>query len=72
MLVGNQECAATTPPSEMSAIWIRLTAGSSVTRLCDVGSSDMVTSVGWIERGSTLAVGTVSGQVELWDAERYG
>ncbi|KZV79388.1 WD40 repeat-like protein, partial [Exidia glandulosa HHB12029] len=47
-------------------LWNAQTA--EVQQLCDYTSSDVVTSVSWTGRGSTIAVGTHSGQVHLWDA----
>ncbi|KAF4117942.1 fizzy-related protein homolog [Onychostoma macrolepis] len=42
---------------------------SQVTRLCDLSvEGDSVTSVGWSERGSLVAVGTHKGLVQIWDA----
>eukprot|EP00742_Colponemidia_sp_Colp-10_P003254 GILJ01003464.1.p1 GENE.GILJ01003464.1~~GILJ01003464.1.p1 ORF type:complete len:474 (-),score=48.75 GILJ01003464.1:104-1525(-) len=43
---------------------------SKVTRLCDLGSDDVVTSVSWTQRGTHLAVGTNSGEVQIWDASK--
>lgn len=40
---------------------------SRVTKLCDLGSEDTVTSVGWAQRGSHLAVGTNRGELQIWD-----
>jgi len=40
---------------------------SRVTKLCDLGSDDVVTSVNWTQRGSHLAVGTNKGEVQIWD-----
>jgi len=40
---------------------------SEVTKLCDLGEDDMITSVGWTQRGHHLAVGTNSGAVQIWD-----
>uniref|UniRef100_A0A4W4GHD2 Fizzy-related protein homolog n=1 Tax=Electrophorus electricus TaxID=8005 RepID=A0A4W4GHD2_ELEEL len=41
----------------------------NVTRLCDLSvEGDSVTSVGWSERGSLVAVGTHKGFVQIWDA----
>lgn len=34
---------------------------SKVTKLCDLGLSDTVTSVGWATRGPTFSVGTNNG-----------
>ena len=41
---------------------------SRVTKLCDLGADDSVTSVAWTQRGSHLAVGTNKGEVQIWDA----
>lgn len=43
---------------------------SRVTKLCDLGQEDLVTSVGWAQRGTHLAVGTNRGHVQIWDAAR--
>ena len=45
--------------------WSASTA--KVSKLCDLGSSDMITSVSWMQRGSHLAIGTHTGQVLLYD-----
>jgi len=41
---------------------------SRVTKLCDLGADDTVTSVSWTARGAHLAVGTNKGEVQIWDA----
>jgi len=41
---------------------------SRVTKLCDLGADDTVTSVSWTQRGAHLAVGTNKGEVQIWDA----
>nr|GEZ37648.1 protein fizzy-related 2-like [Tanacetum cinerariifolium] len=41
-----------------------------VTKLCDLGNDDSVCSVGWAQRGTSLAVGTSNGKVQIWDAAR--
>lgn len=44
---------------------------SNVTKLCDLqGMQDSITGLSWTERGQYLAVGTHSGLVQIWDAER--
>jgi len=40
---------------------------SRVTKLCDLGADDLVTSVSWTQRGTHLAVGTNRGEVQIWD-----
>lgn len=41
---------------------------SKVTKLCDLSPDDTVCSVNWTQRGADLAVGTSSGDVQIWDA----
>lgn len=41
---------------------------SRVTKLCDLGPDDTVTSVSWTQRGAHLAVGTNKGEVQIWDS----
>ncbi|CAE7340626.1 FZR1 [Symbiodinium natans] len=41
---------------------------SRVTKLCDLGPDDTVTSVAWTQRGAHLAVGTNKGEVQIWDS----
>ena len=43
---------------------------SKVTKLCDLGPNDSVTSVSWIQRCSHIAVGTNRGLVQLWDVHK--
>ena len=50
-----------------SCIYIWSATSSKVTKLSDLGSQDQVTSVNWARRGVHLAVGTDSGQVQVWD-----
>ena len=40
---------------------------SRVSKLCDMGADDSVTSVGWAQRGNHLAVGTNKGELQIWD-----
>eukprot|EP00808_Paulinella_micropora_P005686 g5558.t1 len=42
----------------------------NVSKLCDLGSEDDVTSVSWSLRGDILAVGTRTGGVQLWDTAK--
>ncbi|KAI9137723.1 WD40-repeat-containing domain protein [Paraphysoderma sedebokerense] len=42
----------------------------NVTKLCEVGPYDSITSVNWNQRGNLLSVGTNKGAVLLWDAQR--
>ncbi|KAH9485845.1 Fizzy-related protein-like protein [Psilocybe cubensis] len=48
-------------------LWTAQTA--SVAKLCDLTpANDTVSSVAWVQRGSTLAVGTLAGRVHIYDA----
>jgi cell division cycle 20-like protein 1, cofactor of APC complex len=49
------------------AVYIWSACTSRVTKLCEVPSDDSITSVGWSVRGSHLAVGTNSGDTQIWD-----
>ncbi len=40
---------------------------SKVTKLYDLGSSDVVTSVSWSEKFNLLGVGTNKGEFQVWD-----
>lgn len=43
---------------------------SKVTKLCDLGLSDSVTSVAWSMKGPNFSVGTNSGEVQIWDVNK--
>ncbi len=43
---------------------------SKVTKLCDLGLSDTVTSVGWAAKGPSFCLGTNNGEVHLWDINK--
>ena len=43
---------------------------SKVTKLCDLGLTDTVTSVGWATKGHQFTVGTNNGEVHLWDVSK--
>jgi cell division cycle 20-like protein 1 (cofactor of APC complex) len=49
------------------AVYIWSACTSRVTKLCEVPVDDSITSVGWSHRGSHLAVGTNSGETQIWD-----
>jgi cell division cycle 20-like protein 1 (cofactor of APC complex) len=49
------------------AVYIWSACTSRVTKLCEVPVDDSITSVGWSQRGSHLAVGTNSGETQIWD-----
>ncbi|CAK0833272.1 unnamed protein product, partial [Prorocentrum cordatum] len=50
-----------------SCVYLWSAHTSRVTKLCDLGADDTVTSVSWTQRGSHLAVGTNRGEVQIWD-----
>lgn len=43
---------------------------SKVTKLCDLGLSDTVTSVGWSLKGPQFTLGTNTGELHLWDLNK--
>ncbi|OBZ69789.1 Fizzy-related protein [Grifola frondosa] len=48
-------------------LWTAHTA--QVSKLCDLASSnDTISSVSWVQKGTTLAVGTLSGRLRIYDA----
>lgn len=48
-------------------LWTAHTA--AVSKLCDLQSSnDTISSVAWVQKGTTLAVGTLSGRMHIYDA----
>lgn len=53
-------------------LWSASTGTAGVTRLCSLASDegDWPASVGWTQSGGHLAVGTRSGEVQIWDVER--
>lgn len=53
-----------------SCVYLWSAQSSNVTKLCDFGLLDMATSVSWSAKGNLLAIGTNSGEVQLWDPEK--
>jgi cell division cycle 20-like protein 1, cofactor of APC complex len=53
-----------------SCVYLWSAYTSKVTKLCDLGTHDSVTSVSWSPSGNTISIGTDSGEVHLWDAEK--
>lgn len=53
-----------------SCVYLWSAANGKVFKVCDLGSDDMVTSVGWSKRGSHLGVGTNLGEVHIWDINK--
>ncbi|WVN89992.1 uncharacterized protein L203_105223 [Cryptococcus depauperatus CBS 7841] len=59
-----------------SCVYLWSAQTSKVTKLCDLmqgmeqnEGGDVITGLEWTNRGSTLAIGTNNGLVEIWDAE---
>lgn len=50
-----------------SCIYLWSAFTSKVTKLCDLGLNDSVTSVIWSNHSPLLSVGTNSGEVQIWD-----
>jgi len=53
-----------------NCVYLWSAATSRVTKLCDLGPEDTVTSVSWTQRGNHLAVGTNKGEVQIWDSSQ--
>ncbi|GAA6002887.1 hypothetical protein JCM10207_001883 [Rhodosporidiobolus poonsookiae] len=55
-----------------SAVYTWSAQTSEVKKLCDLADGDppdSVTSIGWVQRGNQVAVGTKNGMIQIWDAE---
>jgi WD40 repeat protein len=50
-----------------NSVYLWNAGNSKVIRLVDVGTEDMITSNNFNPTGNTLAVGTHSGGVQIWD-----
>ncbi|GMI10814.1 hypothetical protein TrLO_g15776 [Triparma laevis f. longispina] len=53
-----------------SCVYLWSACTSKVTKLCDLGPEDVVTSVSWTSRGTHLAVGTNLGETQIWEAAK--
>jgi len=51
-------------------VYLWSATNSKVTKLYDLGANDSVASVQWSQRGSTLAVGTHTGLLQIWDVNK--
>lgn len=49
---------------------VYMSRAGQVTKICDVGSEDAIASIAWSTAGAHLAVGTISGTVQIWDKAR--
>ena len=53
-----------------SCVYLWTAANATVSKLCDLQqANDTISSVSWVQKGTTLAVGTVSGRLHIYDAE---
>jgi cell division cycle 20-like protein 1 (cofactor of APC complex) len=50
-----------------SCVYLWSPSTSKVSKLCDLGFSDAISSVAWNQAGTQVSVGTNSGLVQLWD-----
>ncbi|KRX08232.1 WD40-repeat-containing domain [Pseudocohnilembus persalinus] len=50
-----------------SCVYLWSASNSRVTKLCDLGLQDSITSVGWSQKGPHLAIGTNKGDIQIWD-----
>ncbi|KAH8401349.1 hypothetical protein KR009_004861 [Drosophila setifemur] len=54
-----------------SSVYLWSACSGQVTRLCDLSQEDnQVTAISWHSGGRQVAIGTLSGYVSIWDAER--
>jgi cell division cycle 20-like protein 1, cofactor of APC complex len=53
-----------------SSVYLWNAQNSKVNKLCDLGMSDTVTSVSWSLKGPNFALGTNSGEVQIWDVNK--
>ncbi|XP_073042126.1 protein FIZZY-RELATED 3 [Primulina eburnea] len=50
-----------------TCVYLWSASNSKVTKLCDLGPNDSVSSVQWTREGSYVSIGTNLGQVQVWD-----
>lgn len=50
-----------------SCVYLWSACNSKVTKLCDLGEQDLITSVSWSRRGNFVAIGTNQGETQVWD-----
>ncbi|KAJ3711516.1 WD40 repeat-like protein [Lentinula raphanica] len=52
-----------------SCVYLWTAHNAAVSKLCDLGESEnAISSVSWVQKGSTLAVGTLAGDLHVYDA----
>jgi len=53
-----------------SSVYLWSASSNKVTKLYDLGQNDSVTSVSWSNSGAHLAVGTNTGNLQIWDTTK--
>lgn len=53
-----------------SSVYLWGASNSKVTKLCDLGMADTVTSVSWSLKGPHFSLGTNSGEIQIWDVNK--
>jgi len=53
-----------------TSVYLWRASNGKVSKVCDLGPDDMVTSVHWAKKTPLLGVGTNSGQVHIWDVNK--
>lgn len=53
-----------------SCVYLWQASTNKVVKFCDLGVSDMVTSVNWNPLGNSLSVGTSLGDIQIYDANK--
>ncbi|KAH0829069.1 WD40 repeat-like protein [Lanmaoa asiatica] len=52
-----------------TCVYLWTAHNAAVSKLCDLsGSGDTISSVAWVQKGTSLAVGTLSGHLHIYDA----
>lgn len=52
-----------------SCVYLWTAHNAAVSKLCDLAeTNDTISSVSWVQRGTTLAVGTLAGRMHIYDA----
>ena len=50
-----------------NSVYIWSACTSRVTKLCEIQGNETVSSLGWNQRGTSLAVGVSNGETQIWD-----
>ncbi|KAG6828465.1 hypothetical protein H0H87_001955, partial [Tephrocybe sp. NHM501043] len=52
-----------------SCVYLWTAHNAAISKLCDLGDQhDTISSVSWVQKGTTLAVGTLAGRLHIYDA----